>query len=53
MLDLLHGYIIMHVKADDFYKHISNNVDNWFDTSNFNKNDNRPLEIGKKQEDHW
>ena len=53
MLDLLHGYIIMHVKADAFYKHISNNVDNWFDTSNFNKNDNRPLEIGKKQEDHW
>ena len=49
MLDLLHGYIIMHVKADAFYKHISNNVDNWFDTSNFNKNDNRPLEIGKNK----
>ena len=39
----------MHVKTDDFYKHISNNVDNWFDTSNFNKNDNRPLEIGKNK----
>ena len=41
---------IMRVKTDDFQKYISNDVDNWFDTSNFNKNDNRPLEIGKKQE---
>ena len=38
---------IMHVETDDFYKDISNDVDNWFDTSNFNENDNRPLEIGK------
>ena len=38
---------IMHVKTDDFYKDISADVDKWFDTCNFNKNDNRPLEIGK------
>ena len=38
---------IMHIKTDDFYKDISADVDKWFDTSNFNKNDNRPLEIGK------
>ena len=37
----------MHIKTDDFYKDISADVDKWFDTSNFNKNDNRPLEIGK------
>ena len=40
---------IMHIKADDFYKDISADVDKWFDTSNFNKNDNRPLEIGKNK----
>ena len=39
----------MHIKADDFYKDISDDVDKWFDTSNFNKNDNRPLEIGKNK----
>ena len=38
---------IMHIKTDDFYKDISADVDKWFDTSNFNKNDNKPLEIGK------
>ena len=40
---------IMHIKTDDFYKDISVDVDKWFDTSNFNKNDNRPLEIGKNK----
>ena len=36
---------VIYVKADDFYKDISNDVDNWFDTSNYNKNNNRPLAI--------
>ena len=40
---------IMHIKTDDFYKDINNDVDKWFDTSNFNKNDNRLLEIGKNK----
>ena len=31
----------------DFYKDIASDVDNWFDTSIYNKNDNRPLKIGK------
>ena len=39
----------MHIKTDDFYKDISADVDKWFDTSNFNKNDNRPLKIGKNK----
>ena len=38
---------IMHIKLDDFYKDISADVDKWFHTSNFNKNNSRPLEIGK------
>ena len=37
----------MHIKTDDFYKDISADVDKWFDTSNFNENDNRTSEIGK------
>ena len=40
---------IMHIKTEDFYKDISDDVDKWFDTSNFDKNDNRPLEIGKNK----
>ena len=40
---------IMHIKTDNFYKDISADIDKWFDTSNFNKNDNRPLEIGKNK----
>ena len=41
--------VIIHIKTDDFYKDISADVDKWFDTSNFNKNDNRPLEVGKNK----
>ena len=44
---------IMHIKTDDFYKDINNDVDQCFDTSNYDKNDNRPLEIGKKQKGTW
>ena len=39
---------IINNKTEDFYKNVSNDIDKWFDTSNFNKNDNRPLEIEKK-----
>ena len=37
------------IKTDDFYKDVSADVDKWFDTSNFNKNHNRPLDIGKNK----
>ena len=40
---------IMLIKTDDFYKDINNDVDKCFDTSNFDKNDNRPLEIDKNK----
>ena len=40
---------IMKIKTDDFYKDISNDVEKWFDTSNFDANDNRPLPIGKNK----
>ena len=39
----------MKIKTDDFYKDISNDVEKWFDTSNFDANNNRPLPIGKNK----
>ena len=41
--------VLLCILKHDFYKDISADVDKWFDTSNFNKNDNRPLEIGKNK----
>ena len=40
---------IIHVETEDFYKDIANGVDKWFDTSAYDKNDNRPLPIGKNK----
>ena len=37
---------VIHIKTEDFYKDISNDVERWFDTSNYDKNDKRPLKIG-------
>ena len=39
----------IYVETDDFYEDIANDVDKWFDTSKYNKNDNRPLPIGKNK----
>ena len=38
---------IMHIKTDDFFNDIADDVEKLFDTSNFNGNDNKPLEITK------
>ena len=40
---------VMDIKTDDFYNDVSNDVDKGFDTSNYDKNDNRSLEIGKNK----
>ena len=40
---------ILHIEAEDFYKDIAKDVDKWFDTSNYDENDNRPLPIGKNK----
>ena len=41
--------VLLCILKHDFYKDINSDVDKWFDTSNYDKNDNRPLEIGKKK----
>ena len=40
---------ITHIKTEDFYKDIADDVERWFDTSNYDKNDNRPLPVGKNK----
>ena len=43
---MLHGY---YLETEDFYKDIADDVQRWFDTSNFDENDKRPLPIGKNK----
>ena len=38
---------IINIKTEDFCEDISNDVERWFDMSNYDKNDKRPLLIGK------
>ena len=40
---------IISIKTEDFFEDISNDVERWFDTSNYDKNDKRPLPIGKNK----
>ena len=37
---------VIHIKTEDFYEDIADEVEKWFDTSNYSKDDNRPLLIG-------
>ena len=41
------GSFIIYIK--DFFKDISNDIEKWFDTSNYDKNDKRLLPIGKNK----
>ena len=40
---------VINIKTEDFYKAIASDVGRWFDTSNYDKKDNRPLPIGKNK----
>ena len=35
--------------TEDFYRDIAGDVERWFDTSNYDENDKRPLPIGKNK----
>ena len=39
--------LVIRIITEDFYKDIANDVEKWFDKSNYDKNDTRPLPIGK------
>ena len=40
---------VIHVKTEDFYKDIASDVERWFDTSNYDEKDKKPLPIGKNK----
>ena len=40
---------IIQIKTDDFYKDIANDVEKWFDTSNYDENYKRLLPLGKNK----
>ena len=40
---------VIHILTEDFYEDISDDVERWFDTSNYDENDKRPLPIGKNK----
>ena len=37
---------VINIFTEDFSEDINNDVERWFDTSNFDQNDKRPLQIG-------
>ena len=41
--------LMLHIITEDFYEDISVDVERWFDTSNYDENDKRPLPIGKNK----
>ena len=40
---------IIHIKTRDFYKDIADDVQKWFDISNYSENDTRPLPRGMRK----
>ena len=40
---------IINIKTEDFFEDISNDVERWFDISNYDKNEKRSLPIGKNK----
>ena len=42
---------IIYTKTEDLYKDIANDIEKWFDTSNYDKNDKRSLPIGKNKKE--
>ena len=40
---------VIHIITEDFYKDIANDIERWLDTSNYDKNNDRPLPIAKNK----
>ena len=40
---------VIYIKTEYFYKDIAKDVERWFDKSNYDENDERPLPIGKNK----
>ena len=37
---------VLNIFTEDFFEDINNDVERWFDTSSYDKNDKRPIRIG-------
>ena len=44
---------IINTKTEDFFEDISHDVERWFDISNYDKNDKRPIPISKNKKNTW
>ena len=44
--------IIAYIMSEDFYGDMADDVERWFDTSNYDENDKRPLPIGKNKKEY-
>ena len=42
---------VFNIKTEDSYKDIGNDAEKWFDTSNYDEDEKRPLPIGKNKKD--
>ena len=40
---------VKHIKREDFYKDSANDIERWFDASNYDEKDERPLPIGNNK----
>ena len=40
---------VINIFTEDFFEDINNDVESWYDTSNYDKNDKKPLPIGKNK----
>ena len=45
--------LIICIITTDFFEDIADDVTKWFDTSNCDENDERPLLIGKNKKSNW
>ena len=41
--------MIIYAESEDFYKGIAGDIEKWFDSSNYDENDERPLPTGKNE----
>ena len=37
---------VIHIFTEDFFEDINNDIERWFDTSNYDKNNKKPFQIG-------
>ena len=40
---------VIHIFTEDLFEDINNDVERWFDASNYDKNDRKPLQTGMNQ----